>query len=174
CQALSPRTFEWHYLDAVVLQHLARQSDAAAQLRQALLVSPDYLPARVKLAETLLDSGDLDESGRLFEALVAQPRAEPAAHFGLGPIPGARGQHDNATAHVQRAVELFSEWGAAYYALALSYRALGRRDEAQQALIRHTEYGARWPALEDPALSAVAALRNDAQANVRRGVKLAE
>src|SRR5262249_41494059 len=61
-----------------------------------------------------------------------------------------------------------------YYALALSYRALGRRDEAQQALIRHTEYGARWPALEDPALSAVAALRNDAQANVRRGVKLAE
>jgi tetratricopeptide (TPR) repeat protein len=40
--------------------------------------------------------------------------------------------------------------------------------------MRHTQYGARWPALDDPAVAAVAALRNDAQASVRRGVKLAE
>ena len=39
--------------------------------------------------------------------------------------------------HLQRAVALFPEWGAAHYALALSYRALGRRDEAQRALERH-------------------------------------
>src|SRR5215510_6528226 len=31
-QALAPRTFAWHYLDAVVLQRLARHADAAAQL----------------------------------------------------------------------------------------------------------------------------------------------
>ena len=36
------------------------------------------------------------------------------------------------------------------------------------------EYGARWPALEDPVLAAVAALRDDAQTSLQRGLKLAE
>jgi cytochrome c-type biogenesis protein CcmH/NrfG len=35
--SLSPKTFEWHYLDAVVLQRLARHGDAASQLRIAAL-----------------------------------------------------------------------------------------------------------------------------------------
>src|SRR5439155_14126499 len=70
-QALAPRAFEWHYLDAVVLQRLARSADAAAQLRTALgletadlkvptTTTAGYLPARLKLAEALLDAGDLD------------------------------------------------------------------------------------------------------------------
>ena len=117
----------------------------------------------MKLAEALLEAGDLDESQRLFEALVREPAAEPAAEFGLGRIAAAEGRHDAAVAHLQRAVALFPEWGAAHYALALSYRALGRRDEAQRALERHAQYGARWPALEDPVLAAVTALRDDAR-----------
>src|SRR5206468_4415014 len=42
-QALAPRAFEWPYLDAIVLQRLARHADAAAQLEQALGISPDDL-----------------------------------------------------------------------------------------------------------------------------------
>ena len=65
--------------------------------RQALIASPDYLPARVKLAESLLETDDLDESQRLFEALVREPAAEPAAEFGLGRIAAAKGLHDAAS-----------------------------------------------------------------------------
>jgi tetratricopeptide (TPR) repeat protein len=173
-QALAPRVFEWSYLDAVVLQRLARHAESASRLRQALVASPDYLPARVKLAESLLEAGDLDESQRLFDALVREPAAEPAAEFGLGRIAAARGLHDAAITHLQRAVGLFPEWGAAYYALALSYRALERRDEAQRALEKHALNGPRWPALQDPVLAGVNALRDDARASVQRGVKLAE
>jgi tetratricopeptide (TPR) repeat protein len=173
-QALAPQTFDWHYLDAIVLQRLARQADAAVHLKQAIAVSPDYLPARVKLAEALLEAGDLDESRRLFDALAREPAAEPAAQLGLGRIAAAQGRHDEAVVHLQRAIEQFPEWGAAHYALALSLRALGRRDEAQRALERHAQYGPRWPALEDRVLASVAALRDDAQAKVRQGVKLAE
>src|SRR5205807_4026965 len=107
--ALAPDVFEWHYLDGVVLQRLARPADAAEQFRNALRAQ-GYLPARVKLAEALLDAGDLDESERLFDALVADRAAEPAAQFGLGRIAAARGRHDVAVAHLQRAVELFPEW----------------------------------------------------------------
>jgi tetratricopeptide (TPR) repeat protein len=173
-QALAPRAFEWPYLDAVVLQRLARHDESASRLRQALAASPDYLPARVKLAESLLEADDLDESERLFDRLVREPEAEPAAEFGLGRIAAARGRHDAALLHLQRAVALFPEWGAAHYALALSYRALGRRDEAQRALERHAQNGARWPALEDTVVAGVNALRDDARANVQRGLKLAE
>jgi tetratricopeptide (TPR) repeat protein len=182
-EALAPQAFDWHYLGGIVLQRLARHADAAVQFRKALdadlkvrttPVATGYLPARVKLAEALLEAGELDESRRLFQELTREPAAEPAAQLGLGRIAAAEGRHETAVVHLQRAIELFPEWGAAHYALALSLRALGRRDEAQRALERHAQYGPSWPALEDPVLAAVAALRDDAQAKVRRSVKLAE
>src|SRR5438093_7570579 len=173
-QALAPRAFEWLYLDALVLQRLARHADAAARLEQAWRLSSDYLPARVALAESLLESGDLERSQQLFDALRREPAAEPAAEFGLGRIAAAHGDHDVAIAHLQRAVALFPEWGAAHYALALSYRALGRVDEAQRALERHAEFGARWPGQVDPVRATVAAVRDDAQTNLQKGLALAE
>jgi protein O-GlcNAc transferase len=172
-QALGPRTFEWHYLDAVVLQRQARPTDAAAQLEAALAISPDYLPARMKLAEALLDAGKLQESERLFAALT-DPDCAPAVAFGRGRIAAAQGRHEAAVEHLQRAIALFPEFGAAYYALALSDRALGRREEAQAALEQHKRFGPRWPALADPVLSAVSTLRDDPGALLQRGVKLSD
>jgi tetratricopeptide (TPR) repeat protein len=172
-EALAPRAFEWPYLHALVLQRLARPADAAAQLRAALAVSPDYLPARLKLAEALLDAGDLDESARLFGALT-DPVCEPAVQFGLGRIAAARGQHEDALRRFTRAIALFPEFGAAYYAAARSYRALGRLDEAKAALEKHAAYGARWPGLDDPAADTVTALRDDPAALVKRGLAKAD
>ena len=171
--AIAPRTFEWRYLDAIVLQRLARHAEAAVQLREALSLSPEYLPARVKLAEALLESGEMVESTRLFRALADEPAASPAAEVGLGRIAAAEGQHNAAIDHFTRAVTLFPELGAAHYALARSYRALGRVDAARSALALHDQYGARWPALVDPVLTAVTTLREDAGAILQRGVKLA-
>lgn len=173
-QALAPRAFNWQYLDALVLQRLARQGDAAARLEQALQASPGYLPARVRYAEALLEAGDLEPATRAFEALRSEPAAVPAAELGLGRIAAAEGHHAAAVAHLERAVALFDQWGAAYYALALSYRALGRRDDALRALERHAQYGARWPAIDDPVLATVTALRDDAGTNLQKGLKLAD
>lgn len=173
-QALAPRAFDWHYLDAVVLQRLARPREAATRLEAAIAVAPNYLAARVKLAEALFDAGKLDESRRVFEGLIREPAAEPAAHFGLGRVDAAEGRHDEAAGHFARAIALVPEWGAAHYALALSLRALGRRDEARRALERHAQYGPRWPAIEDRVLAGVEILRDDAGALLRRGQRLAE
>src|SRR5687767_4361276 len=92
-QALAPDAFEWHYLDAVVLQRQARPIDAAARLEAALAVSPKYLPAQIKLAESLFDAGKLDDSHQRFSALT-NPDAAPAAAFGLGRIAAAQGRHE--------------------------------------------------------------------------------
>jgi tetratricopeptide (TPR) repeat protein len=173
-RALAPAAFEWHYLDAVVLQRLARHPEAVDLFRKALVLTPDYLPARVKLAEALLEAGQVDESERLFEALVNEPAAEPAAQVGLARIAAARGKHNVAIAHFERAIALFPELGAAHYGLALSYRAVGRRDAAREALARHERYGPRWPRVDDPVLAAVISLKDDATVQMRRGIELAE
>jgi len=172
-QYLDPGGFEWLYLDAIVLQRLGRHAEAASRLRRALDVAPEYLPARVKLAEALLEAGTLAESKTLFTALVTEPLAEPIAELGLGRIAAAEQRHDAAVSHLQRSVALFPELGAAHYALALSYRALRRDDEARRALALHQQYGPRWPAVEDPVLGRVTALRDDAGGLVQRGMKLA-
>jgi tetratricopeptide (TPR) repeat protein len=171
---IDPRRRDWPYLHGVVLQRLARHEDAAAAFRAALTIDPSYLPARVKLAEALLEAGHLDESATLFTGLVNEPAAEPMAEMGLGRVAAAQGQHDAAVAHLEKAVALFPELGAAHYALARSYRALGRRDDARRALALHERYGARWPAIDDEVFARVAELRSDPRAEMQRGMRLAE
>jgi tetratricopeptide (TPR) repeat protein len=173
-QALAPGALEWHYLDAVVLTRLARHGAAAAQFEKAVAASPAYLPARVALAEALFDAGELDRSRRAFEALAGEPLAEPRVQFGLGRIEAAQNGPAAAIPRFERAIALFPEWGAAQYALAQAYRAAGRLDDARLALQRHAQYGARWPGIDDPVLSIVNALRDDARTNLQRGLKLAE
>jgi tetratricopeptide (TPR) repeat protein len=172
--ALAPDVSDWHYLDGIVLQRLARHAEAGVRFRQAVAASPDYLPARVKLADALFEAGDLDESARLFEALSREPATEPMGRFGLGRIAAVKGQHEAAISHLQDALNRFPAWGAAHYALALSYRALGRRDLAQRALDQHARHGPGWPVLEDPVLASVNGLRDDAVASLQRGLKLAD
>jgi tetratricopeptide (TPR) repeat protein len=172
--SLAPTSFEWHYLDACVLDRLARPQDAVAQLREALKLRPDYLAVRVRLADALFNVGELDESRSMFTTLAREPQAEPIGLFGLGRILAAQGKHEEAVQTIQRALTLFPEWGGAQYSLALSLRALGRRSEAEQALQRHAQYGTRWPGVDDPVLSKVSDLRNDSAARFRRARKLAD
>ena len=135
---------------------------------------PDYLPARLRLAEALLDAGDLAQSEQLFVPLTAIAATEPAAEVGLGRINAARGRHEEAIRHFERALALFPELGAAHYALARAYRAAGRTADAERAVAAHARYGARWPRLDDPVLASVTSLREDARASLARGVSLAE
>ena len=170
--ALAPRVFEWPYLDAVVLQRLAKYQEVTARLREALAIDPAYLAARVRLAEALLEAGEPQESARRFAELSKEPAAEPAAKTGLGRIAAAEGRHEEAITQFERAVALFPELGAAHYGLARSYRALGRAADAERALQQYKRYGAAWPRIEDPILDTISALRNDARADLHRGIAL--
>ena len=121
-----------------MLQRLARHRDAAGALRRALAADGQYLPARVKLAEALFDSGELQESRPLFESLTSVTAAEPAALVGLGRIAAIEGRHDEAIRRFERAVGLFPELGAAYGVVQL--RKLDRFNAQRRA---------NWQRLED-------------------------
>ena len=172
-RALAPAAFDWHYLDGLVLLRMARPAEAAARLADAIARDPASLAARVRHAEALFDAGELDAASRAYAALAADPRTEPLGRYGLGRLAAAAGRHEDARRELDRAVALAPDFGPAHYARARSLRALGRLDEATQALARHTELGPRWPAVEDPAAARVAALKEDAAALLARGLRLA-
>src|SRR3989442_9358634 len=67
---LEPRAFEWAYLEGVVEGRLGRHQTAAAALRDALRAQPAYLPARLKLAEALLSTGDAAGSAAQYQAIL--------------------------------------------------------------------------------------------------------
>ena len=117
----------------------------------------------------------LEASARLYGAAGVgsrPPRRSPSSD--LAALPRSPADTPDAVTHLERAVALFPELGAAHYALALSYRALGRgRRSRDRRSRRHQEFGTRWPAVDDPALAAVNALRDDARTLAARGLALA-
>src|SRR5438093_1460240 len=114
-QALAPRAFEWVYLDALVLQRLARYADAASRLEQALRLSSDYLPARVALAESLLESGDLAGAITAHEAALARDPSIAQAHANLISLYGRTQNWAKAEEHYRALVALGSNLGDAHY-----------------------------------------------------------
>jgi tetratricopeptide (TPR) repeat protein len=173
-QALAPAAADWWYLDGLVLQRLVRHGEAADAFARALALAPSMLPARARLAEARFDHGDLAGSREVYTALASEPAAAPVGEFGLGRIAAAEGRHAEAIAHFQRATALFPEFGAAYYALAQSLRASGRRPEAVTALEHHRTFGTRWPAIPDPVGARVGQVRDDPRGHLFRGLRLAE
>jgi tetratricopeptide (TPR) repeat protein len=171
-EGLAPKAFEWPYLAAFVTMRMGRAADALTPLERALTLAPSYLPARLKQAEALLDAGDLTRSAQLYAALASEPAAQPEAEYGLGRLAALERRWPDAIVHHRRACELFPEFGAAHYALALAYRNVGRMDEAQRELELHRRFGPRWPGVADPVLARMHALRDDARAHLERGITL--
>lgn len=155
---LEPDSFQWTYYLGVVQLALGQESKAFAALDKAVRRRPDYLPARLKLAESLLAAGQWKESRETYEGIVRQHPDSALAYYGLGRVQSARGESESAVRSYLRAVNLSPGFGAAHYALALSYRDLGEREESQEQLFLFQRNRERKPPLQDPLLEAIAAL----------------
>ena len=173
-QAIAPAAPDWWHLDGLVLLRLARYGDAAAAFETALARQPDLLASSARLAEARFESGEIEASRRAYEALAGRPESAPVGQLGLGRIAARQGQHEQAIGHFERAIALFPEFAAAYYGLAQSLRALGRRAEAASALEQQQRHGTRWPAIDDAYAARVAMVRDDPRGHLFRGLRLAE
>ena len=168
---LQPNEFQWSYLLAVCQSALGRQLEAAATLREALALKPEYLPAQLKLAEALLAANDLSQSRKLYETILAKDPKQVQALYGLGRIQAKLGEK-SAMENLRSAVELSPSWGAAHYALALAYRSVGDAGKTAEHLRLAEQNKLIRPFLLDPLMSAVAELNSGAADRLRRGVAL--
>jgi tetratricopeptide (TPR) repeat protein len=173
-QVLAPESAEWWYLGGLVLQRQGQPAEAVPCFERAIELAPTLLPARARLAEALFDAGAFEGSARALTVLAAYADAAPVVALGRGRLAAQQGRHVEAVAEFERAIALFPEFGAAYYGLGQSLRALGRREEAVAAIAQHRMHGPRWPAIADPLAARVADLRDDPRGYLTRGLRQAE
>ena len=67
---LAPDEFRWVYYLGIVQGALGKHGEASALFNEATRRRPDYLPARLRLADSLLAMGQRLESRALYEAVV--------------------------------------------------------------------------------------------------------
>lgn len=171
---LQSGTFRWPYYLGVVRGAEGKTSEAIGILRKARTVDPDYLPARVRLAELLLATHNQEEAEIIYEQVLKQDPDCSQAHYGMGRIQSSKGQWQDAIQSYRTALTLSQGFGAAHYALATAYRQLGMPDEFQENIRLFQQNRGKSPQLDDPLLNAVAALRSHAEYYFKEGLRLQE
>jgi tetratricopeptide (TPR) repeat protein len=169
---LAPEEFHWVYYLGIVQASLGKHTEAAAVFKEAIHQRLDYLPAQIRLADSLLAAGQRLESQSLYEAVIKKNAAIAQAHYGLGRIKAASGEPALAAAHFRKAIELFPEYGSAHYALGLALRNLGETAKAQEHLALSQKHKLSRPRLDDPLLGAIAELNALGTEILKRGVML--
>src|ERR1041385_4842956 len=164
---IEPKTFQWTYLLGAVEADEGKCNIATSILRQALRIDPEYLPAKQRLANCLLASADWIESGKLYAEILEQHPDNADAYYGLGRVRAAQRDVAGAAEAYRKATELFSEFGAAHYALGLTYRALGKADQASAQLRLYEGNKTGVPPAGDPLLAEIRALNRSATYQVQ-------
>ena len=110
-----------------------RQLEAAELLRARLERDPNPSPeAQSFLAYLLMETGDVQEAGKLAETAVRRGPNEPTGHLVLAALLTRQQRFDEATEHVRRAVQLAPSSDSAYEQLASLLVRHGHSEEAIQ------------------------------------------
>jgi tetratricopeptide (TPR) repeat protein len=171
---LDPKSFAWAYLHGLVQTKLGQLQAAAGSLRQALAIDPEYVPARVALADALIQDAQLEAARTEYSALVRDYPELALAHYGYGRAAAMLGDGAAALEEYRAAVELAPQFGVAHYALALAYRDAGFPDRAATHLDAYRRLGARRPMPPDPLMEGVNAFRSTARDLIAAGARLEE
>lgn len=120
-----------HYYLADLAQNESDLAVAQTELRAVLRLTPDYIPARLALADTLFKSGRADEAAKEYAAVLAVEANHPQASVGLARVELQRGEDDTA---VTRLEELMAGHPESTSGAALFSKILERRGETDRAI----------------------------------------
>jgi tetratricopeptide (TPR) repeat protein len=166
---LAPTEFRWVYLFGTSQMALGKHRESVLSLQEALELNPDYLPARLKLADSFLAAGELESSRQHYQLIIKKQAEIAQAHYGLGRVSAAEQKYSLSVEHFLKAIDLFPNYGAAHYALAMAYRITGNKSKALEHLAHSQKYMNIHPLTVDPLLKEVADLNSGATERIRRG-----
>ncbi|HYK92364.1 MAG TPA: tetratricopeptide repeat protein [Acidobacteriota bacterium] len=167
---LDPSSFRWLYYLGWLQSALGKRAEATATLRTALRLNPDYLPARLKLADNVLGAGDGEEATKVYESILKDHPDAAEAYYGIGRIRSGNGDLPAAVEAYRKAVELFPLYGAAHYGLAQAYRKLGDGTKTEEHLKLHAANRTLVPPVPDPLRDEMRTLDRGAASLVQRGL----
>jgi Tfp pilus assembly protein PilF len=169
---IEPTEFRWIYYLGVVEADQGDCEQAISHLHLALRIDENYVPAKLKLASCLLASAEWDASQELYNQILKQDPGNADAYYGLGRIRATRRDYVGAVEAYRKAVALFPDFGAAHYALALAYRAVGETEKAEEELRLFETNKKGVPPANDPLLTDVLTLNRSAIFQVQIGIDL--
>ena len=172
--ALDSASFRWLYHLGWVQSAQGKHQDAVLTLRESLRMKADYVPAQLKLADSLLAIGKWDESRDIYQAISGAHPESAEAYYGLGRVSAATGDLNASASAYRKACELYPAYGAAHYGLALTYRKVGRETESREQFSLYEANKTAVPPLDDPLRRDVAARNSGSVAHIRRGADLAQ
>lgn len=144
---LSPKDSRWLYLRGVIARVQKLHADARADFEAALALDQVYLPIRYRLADTLIDLGDLDGAKKLLEAALAKNGDQAALWAMLGRLDLSQKRYGAAIEHLRQALKLEPQANALYRDLADAYSGQGNAQQAKEAL---AGVGPNAPSIPDP------------------------
>jgi tetratricopeptide (TPR) repeat protein len=160
----APKDASLLYLMGAALASDGKHAEAVDALRLSLAERPSSVATRLRLADSLLASGDLAAAAKEYGSLPPSPQAL----YGLGRTQTG----EEAVATLRRARDLYPRYGAARFALAGALRKLGRAEEAEQALVDYERDKLVAPPLDDPDMAVVEQLEVSATGLLRRAASL--
>lgn len=170
-QKLDPASFRWAYYLGVVELESGRTAEATSRFEAALVLDPEYEPARLAAANGSLVLGHLDRSEMHFRHILERSPDSAAARFGLGRVHAGRGNFAKAIEEFEQACELAPDFSRARYALAMGLRELGQTQEARLHLDLHSQSRESAPVPDDPILQAVTRMEATSYAYAQTGVE---
>ncbi len=131
---LSPKDSRWPYLRGVIARAQKLDAEARADYEAALALDSDYLPIRYRLAETLVDLGDVEGAHKLLQAAVATHKDQATLFAMLGRIELHQKRYADAIANLNTALKIEPQANSLYKDLAEAYTGQGNTQQAKDAL----------------------------------------
>lgn len=121
-----------HYFRGYVYEFEKSYDEAAREYRQELKISPDHAAAMVQLALMDVEESRLEEGSALAQrAIVLEPKSA-LAHYAMGRVLLAKEQWQESAVQLEVARKLAPESANVRFHLAIAYKNLGRRADAQR------------------------------------------
>ncbi len=169
---LGRQDFRWPYCLAV-MREAVDWGESAELYKEAVSLSPKYIPARLRLAAMYMRLGDTDLAAAEYQEVLASADLAHFGHLGLARIALSEGRHPEAREHLEQAVAAAPWNRGAHAELARVYQILGQTTQA----IREQLQVARLPPAEtripDPVLQQVEKYEAVSRQLARRADELA-
>jgi len=130
-ERLQPREARWLHLHASILASFGRLEEALPLWQRAVLLAPDYLPAQIRLGDSLTKANRGAEAARVYEESLRRAPGNPFALLGLGRLDTMQGNWSSARERLQAAIKTDPDFIGALSLLVTVHEHDQRKDEAR-------------------------------------------
>ena len=104
-ERLQSREARWFHLHASILAGFGRVEEAIPLWQRAVALAPDYLPAQIRLGDSLTKANRNAEATRVYEDSLRRVSDNPYALLGLARLDTMHGNWTSARARLEKAIQ---------------------------------------------------------------------